>query len=67
MSLTGEQRYRQAVAKDRITRQRNMRLWMADKLPFLEGSQLRQFIVAELDRAYEAGKRDAVGLITGKL
>lgn len=59
MTLTGEQRYRQAILKDTLVMRRNMRRFMANEIAVLEGSRRRQLIIAEIERAYEAGKRDA--------
>lgn len=60
--LTPQMRYRQAIRKARIIAQRQMREFMTGKRDYLECTtdQEREFVTAEIGRAYEAGRRDAL-------
>lgn len=60
MRLTARQRYRQARVKARILAERQMRQFLAGEIDCLpcSGDQEREFIIAEIDRAFEAGKND---------
>lgn len=58
--MTPQQRYHQAVRKARILGARSMRKMLAGEAPFAECVMdlERAAIIAELGRAYDAGKRD---------
>jgi hypothetical protein len=60
MRLTGRQRYRQACLKARIRGQRNLRLFLANKIDSLPGTNEQGAIIDELERAYAAGFKDGV-------
>lgn len=66
MNLTAEQRYRQAVRKAHIRGQRNLRLMMEGKADFCPCSDPRADIIAEIDRAYQAGFADGAQSIGAK-
>lgn len=54
LSLTGEQRYAQAMRKTQLQAMRNQREWMANRLGFLPEWPTRQNIIAEFDRVVAA-------------
>jgi hypothetical protein len=56
--LSGEQRYRQALIKAGIVARRELRRFLAGELDYLPGHRDREFIIAEIDRAYRAGVSD---------
>ena len=57
-SITAAQRYRNAVTKARIKGQRSLRLFLEGKADIAECSDPRPDIIAEIARAYEAGRID---------
>lgn len=59
IELSPSQRYRQACQKARMIGQRNLRAFLADEIPILPCSDPREFIIAEIGRAYEAGRAAA--------
>lgn len=61
MRLTGKDRYRQAMLKTRLTAARDARAFFRGEVAWLHEWRTKEFIEAELERAYEAGLRDARG------
>lgn len=59
--LTAHQRYRQAVTKARLLDRREMRNFLAGRSEWLESSMDREraLLIEEIERAYQAGRRDA--------
>lgn len=59
MTPTPAQRYRQAVTKARILGRRQIRQMVAGERDCVEctGDMEREFIIREIERAYEAGRR----------
>jgi hypothetical protein len=60
--LTPEMRYRQAIRKARIIAHRELLDFLAGKRDWLECSTDREraFVIAEIGRAYEAGRASAL-------
>lgn len=57
MTLTAEQRYRQAEIKTRMQAMRAYRLWQKGADMDLTNSE-RENLIAEIERAYQAGFQD---------
>jgi hypothetical protein len=66
--LTPQMRYRQAIRKARIVVERELREFLAGKRDWLECGMDRErdFVIAEIGRAYEAGKTAALALHEGR-
>lgn len=58
--ISAAQRYRNAVTKAAIRGGRNRRLMLECKADHAPCSDPRPDIIAEIERAYEAGRRDAM-------
>jgi hypothetical protein len=60
--LTPEMRYRQAIRKAQIIAHRELLEFLAGNRPWLECSsdREREFIIAEIGRAFEAGRASAL-------
>jgi hypothetical protein len=60
--LTAEQRFRQARQKARMIGQRQVRQMMAGERDYAEcwGDLERQFIIDEINRAFEAGRQSVL-------
>lgn len=57
MTLTAEQRYRQAEIKTRLEHERAIRAFMRGDIDIIDVCE-RANLIAEIERAYQAGLQD---------